>query len=237
MAENASSLNNNYYKCFILSPSFSGQSCLESNSEIDISSITGSQYRQGILPGGYQAIVPSHRFNCSGSITEWTIAVTQRDLYDFDLQVWRPSPTGGDDDNQRYVLIGQYSFTTKMSGPLAKKFNDSSSDPEFPMRVIQVTPPSEDQLQFEPGDVIGVHVTSFLPKGSGIVLLSSSSDQQKGSLEGEGEEEVWYARVDTPVVVDGSQDCPEVTTLDNFASAVPAISVSVNTTTSNGRNV
>ena len=109
--------------------------------------------------------------------------------------------------------------------------NKSSS--EFPTRVIQVTPPSEDQLQFEPGDVLGVHVTSFLPKGSGIVLLSSSSDQRKGNLEGEGEEEVWYARVDAQVV-DGSQDCPEVTTLNNFASAVPAISVSVNTTTSNG---
>ena len=102
------------------------------------------------------------------------------------------------------------------------------------MGVIQVTPQPKDQLQFEPGDVLGVHVTSFLPKGSGIVLLSSSSDQRKGSLEGEGEEEVWYARVDTPVVVD---NCPEVMTLDNFASAIPAISVSVNITTSNGKNV
>ena len=63
---------------------------------------------------------------------EWTIAVTQEDLYDFDLQVWRPSPTGGDDNNQRYVLIGQYSFTIKVSDPLAK----NKSSLEMPMRVI-----------------------------------------------------------------------------------------------------
>lgn len=74
-------------------------------------------------------------------------------------------------------------------------------------------------------------MTSFLPKESGIVLLSSSSGSP------EGEEEVWYARVDTQVVVDGSRDCPEVMTLDNFARAVPAISVSINTTTNNGKNI
>lgn len=208
---------------FILSLSFSGQSCLESNREIDIPSIRRSQYRQGILPGGYQAIVPSYRFNCSGRVMEWTIEVTQQDLYDFDLQVWRPSPTG-DDDTQRYVLIGQYSFKMKQ----LRKNNNFS---EIPTRVVQVTPPPKGQLQFEPGDVLGVHVTSFLQKRSGVVLLSSSSDQGDRSLE-EKEEEVWYARVDTQV----NLDCPEVITLDEFASAVPAISVSVNVTTNTGKN-
>jgi hypothetical protein len=115
--------------------------------------------------------------------------------------------------------------------PLAK-LNDSFS--EMPTRVIQATPPPEDQLRFEPGDVLGVHMTSFLSKGSGIVLLSSSSDQGGKSPE-EKEEKVWYARVDT-LVDDGSRDCPEAISLDDFASAVPAISVSVNTTTNNGKN-
>lgn len=194
--------------------SFSGQSCLESNSELDTPSIR-SQYKQSILPGGHQAIIPSYRFNCSGIITEWTVEVTQLDKYDFDLQVWRPSPTR--DDTQHYVLIGQNSFKRKQPAK-------NSSE----LGVIQATPLPEEQLQFKAGDVLGVYVFSYLPKGSGIALLSS--DQGMRSLE-----EVWYARVDKQAVAQDG-DCPEATILDTFINAVPAISVSVNISTDNGKN-
>ena len=194
---------------------FSGQSCLESNSEIDIPSIR-KQYSQSILPGGHQAIIPSHRFNCSGNITEWTIEVTQADKYDFDLQVWRPK-----DDTQRYVLIGQNSFKRKQPH-LPTKISSE-------LGVIQVTPLPKEQLQFEAGDVVGVCVFSYLPKGSGIALLLS--DQGNRSLE-----EVWYARVDKQAIAQDG-DCPEATILDTFINAVPAISVSVNITADSGKNV
>ena len=130
-------------RCFFTS-TFSGQSCLESIGEIDVRSINESQYRQSILPGGYQAIVPSYRFNCSGNITEWTITVTQRDKYNLDLQVWRPSPTG--DDTRRYVLIGQNSFNRHIPHWLPKNSSKLLGE-------IQATPRPEDQLQIEPGDM------------------------------------------------------------------------------------
>ena len=196
---------------------FSGQTCLESNSEIDITS-TRNQYKQSILPGGHQAIIPGYRFNCSGNITEWIIGVTQLDKYDFDLQVWRPSDSLPRDDTQRYVLIGQNSI---------KRVLPAKNSSE--LGVVRVSPSPEDQLQFEPGDVLGVYVFSYLPKGSGIMLqLSNQGDR--------GLEEVWYATVDKQAVVD-SRDCPDTTTLDTFINAVPAISVSVNIATDNGKHV
>lgn len=141
--------------------------------------------------------------------------MTQLDKYDFDLQVWRPSPTR--DDTQHYVLIGQNSFKRKQPAK-------NSSE----LGVIQATPLPEEQLQFKAGDVLGVYVFSYLPKGSGIALLSS--DQGMRSLE-----EVWYARVDKQAVAQDG-DCPEATTLDTFINAVPAISVSVNITVDNGKS-
>ena len=207
--------------------SFSGQSCLESIGNIDIPNINKSQYRQlnSIRPGRYQAIVPSYRFNCSGNITEWTIAVTQLNMYDFDLQVWRPSPIG--DNTRHYVLIGQNSFYRNASNYPTQ--NGSK------WGVIQVSPPlPENQLQVEPGDVLGIYVFSYPPQGSGIVLLSSRRYRsQRG-------EEVWYTRVGKQAVVGGGQECParpETTILDTFINAIPAISVAVNITTDNGRTV
>ena len=183
-----------------------------------------SQYRQSILPRGYQAIVPSYRFNCNGNITEWTIAVTQIDKYDLELQVWRPSPTG--DDTRGYVLIGQNSFNRHIPNRPPK--NSSKL-----LGVIQATPRPEDQLQVEPGDILGVYVFSYLPRGSGIALLSGDRGNRSQLLE----EEVWYAKVDKQTVVGGGGDCLETTILDTFINAIPVISVTVDITTDNGKNV
>ena len=100
------------------------------------------------------------------------------------------------------------------------------------MIKVMISPLPEDQVHFEPGDVLGVYVSSYWPKGSGIALLSS--EQGDSSLK----EEVWYAMVDKQetAAVDG-QDCPQTTTLDTFINAVPAISVAVNIATDNGKCV
>ena len=99
--------------------------------------------------------------------------------------------------------------------------------------MIVATPLPEEQLQFEPGDVLGVYVSSALAKGSGIALISS--DRENRSLE----EDVWYARVDKQEVEvgDSGQDCPEAETfLDTYVNAVPAIAVSINIAGDNGKN-
>ena len=191
--------------------SLSGQSCLESNSEISFSH-SRDQYKQSVLPGGYQAILPTYRFNCSGNITEWTVEVNElHNKYDFNFQVWRPSPTK--DETQRYVLIGQNS---------AKEVYPPEKNS---MGIIRITVLPEDQMQFQPGDVVGVYVFSYLPK-SGIILLSS--DQGDRVLE-----EVWYANVDSQLAVGG--ECTETTLLETFTNALPAISVSVDIAIDNGK--
>ena len=99
----------------------------------------------------HQAIIPSYKFNCCGNITNWGVDLNPDDdtnpRFSLDFQVWRPSPTVNEDGC--YNLVNNYIVR-------------SISIPTSPVNehVIRVTPLPQDQLQFQPGDVLGFYVES-----------------------------------------------------------------------------
>ena len=163
-----------------------------------------------------QAIIPSYKFNCCGNITAWGVDLnpdTKRGTFDFIFQVWRPSPSVN--------ITGCYS--------LVDNFLSSSITITEIESVARVFPSPQDQLQFEPGDVLGFYVEAHggsSDADNGVVLLSNGSHTS---------ELVWFASVDiTTVQPSQSGSCPYPVGINGVLSssthAAPVISVSVMTT-------
>ena len=136
-------------------------------------------------------------------------------LFDFDLQVWRPSPTVN--ETGCYSLVGNFMVTSTSIPPL----------PEVD-HVARVTPSPQDQLQFQPGDVLGFYVESHgttSDEDNGVVLLNNASYTQ---------ELVWHASITARTSQIGSCPYPVGTAgvLNISTRAAPVISLSIATTTS-----
>ena len=160
----------------------------------------------------HQAIIPSYKFNCCGNITEWGVDLSperenKSKTFNFILQVWRPSPTIQTDSC--YSLINDYRITSiviNQTGPVAT-----------------VTPPPQNQLQFEPGDVLGFYVESHGSGSSdddnGVIVLNNGSHTS---------ELVWHGRITS--LTSQSGGCPyRVGTsglLSTSTHAAPVISIS-----------
>ena len=136
--------------------------------------------------------------------------------FDLDFQVWRPSPTVG--ETGCYSLVNNFAI------------NETSlpSGPEID-HVARVTPPPQNQLQFQPEDVLGFYVESHgtgdVLNDNGVVLLSHANYSS---------ELVWFASVDiTATQPSQSGSCPyPVGTsgiLSSSTRAAPVISISVTT--------
>ena len=133
--------------------------------------------------------------------------------YNFDFQVWRPSPTV--DETGCYSLVNNF-ITISASLPTNPETN----------HVARVTPPPQNQLQFQPGDVLGFYIESHeegggLDDNNGVVLLNA------------GSELVWFSRIDTPPQTFQSGSCPYPVGTNGVLSrstyAAPVISISVTT--------
>lgn len=154
---------------------------------------------------------------CCGNITEWGVDLSpfqENATFDFDFQVWRPSLTV--DETGCYSLVNKFIAT-------------SLSLPDLPAsdHVAKVTPLPQDQLQFQPGDVLGFYVVSHDTKSdgdNGVVLLSNGSHAR---------ELVWYASIDATAQPSQSGSCPYPVginrVLDSLTRAAPVISVSLAT--------
>jgi hypothetical protein len=164
----------------------------------------------------HQAIIPSYKFNCCGNITQLGVDLNpDRDgvnqTFNFILQVWRPwpSPTL---KAECYSLVNDHSITSTSIGP-----NSQTG------QVANVTHLPHNQLQFEPGDVLGFYVESHGPNSSnddnGVVVLNDSSHTS---------ELVWHGRITARTSQSGS--CPyRVGTsgvLNTSTHAAPVISIS-----------
>ena len=136
--------------------------------------------------------------------------------FDFDFQVWRPSPTVN--ETGCYSLVDSF-MTTSISIPPEPQSN----------HVARVTPSPQDQLHFRPGDVLGFYVESHgegdQPRGdddNGVVLLTSA---------GYTSELVWHGRITTQTSQAGS--CPYPVGTDRVLSlstlAAPVISIKITT--------
>ena len=130
--------------------------------------------------------------------------------------MWRPSPTVN--TTGCYSLVDNFMITSTSIAiePLSE-------------HVVRVTPLFQDQLQFQPGDVLGFYVeshTDFLPEDNGVVLLNNASYTS---------EFVWYGRITVaPNSQRGSCPYPIGTShgrvLHSSTHAAPVISISIMTT-------
>ena len=195
---------------------FSGQNCERANNPNGLPSFMdyrGSDLRPESIPELHQAIIPSYRFTCCGNITEWGVDVhpagKKHDrVYNLDLQVWRPSPTV--QTSGCYSLVGNNRFT---SVSLAHQ-------------VAVVTPLPQQQIEFQPGDVLGFMLENTDGNDGGVVLLVDSPKQEGGYET----EEVWLADFSNPVFNNGpchlAVGSEPGRQLNTVTSAAPVISVS-----------
>ena len=95
-----------------------------------------------VIPRGYQALIPSYRFDCSGNITEWLVGVTSPtvELIEIELQVWRPT-VNHDNGPPCFSRVGSNIFTVSST-----------------VQVANFTP--TEQIEFQSGDVVGFRLLS-----------------------------------------------------------------------------
>ena len=138
----------------------------------------------------------------------------QRVRFDFNFQVWRPSPIANKSGCYSLVdnfIVTSISITTKLANE----------------HVARVTPSPQDQLHFKPGDVLGFYVESHNAGSdfdNGVVLLNNGSHTS---------ELVWFASIDTTAQTSQSGSCPypvgTTGVLNLSTHAAPVISVSMTT--------
>ena len=131
--------------------------------------------------------------------------------FDIDFQVWRPSPTVN--ETGCYSLVGNYIVRSIAI----------TGTPEI-NHVARVTPPPQDQLQFQPGDVLGFYVESHGTSSdfdNGVVLLNNGSHTN---------ELVYFASIGTTAQNSQSGSCPypagSSRVLNSTTHAAPVISIS-----------
>ena len=165
----------------------------------------------------HQAIIPTYKFNCCGNIIGWGVDLNpDRDeedkTFDFILQVWRPSPTL-QTMAECYSLISDHRIISTVIK------TDSRTG-----RVARVTPLLQNQLEFEPGDVLGFYVESHgsgpSDDDNGVVVLNNGSHTS---------ELVWHGRITSLTSRSGSCPYPVGTSglLSTPTHAAPVISISV----------
>ena len=198
-------------------------SCLQTNSEDGLPFFQGYAGDAG-RPGRriqhqHQAIIPSYKFNCCGNIKEWGVdlnPVEENVTFNFDFQVWRPSPTVN--ETGCYSLVNNF-IVRSISIPI---------QPESE-HVARVTPSPQDRLQFQPRDVLGFYVESdgtSSNNDNGVVLLDNGSHTS---------ELVWFGRIDVTAQPSQSGSCPYPVgingVLNSLTRAAPVISVGITTVT------
>jgi hypothetical protein len=108
---------------------------------------------------GYLVVVPQLRFTCHGSITSWhalahfNTADAALDIlfHDITFQLWRPSA----DDNRIYSFVG--SNVARFAGHEIRAGRTVLEDGTQFCNLTS-TPPIQERLQFQPGDVIGWYI-------------------------------------------------------------------------------
>ena len=199
---------------------FSAQinTCLKTNSDIGLPFFQGYTGSAGNpsrrIQSEHQAIIPSYQLSCCGNITAWGLDVNPADSsanFDIDFQVWRPSPTVN--ETGCYSLVGNY---------IVRSFIINGTPQAN--HVARVTPSPQDQLQFQPGDVLGFYVESHGTSSdfdNGVVMLNNGSHTN---------ELVHFASIDVTSQPPQSGSCPYPVgsngILNSTTRAAPVISIS-----------
>ncbi len=122
--------------------------------------------------------------------------------YTLNLQVWRPSPTVDQAGSGDYSLVGNNRFSAiSLSGGVA-----------------EVTPSSQDYIQFQSRDVLGFYVEEAKDDNSkGVVVLTTDSYTN---------ELVWYASATSQTVTGCSISVGTGGDLTSLLQGAPVISIS-----------
>ena len=189
-----------------------GQNCLKANNENGLPDYQRmeSGLKSVVFPLQHQAIIPSYKFQCCGTITEWEVSIASSGSNTMDvlsLQVWRPSPSVN--ETGCYNLVG----------------NNNFSSVSLESELTSVTPLPHEQIHFQPGDVLGFYVENGqqVEYASGVMMLCDLNEQGDRGYE---TEEVWYA---TNLVFSNAKCLAAVgpgRLLDSSTNVAPIISVS-----------
>ena len=134
----------------------------------------------------FQAIVPAYTFQCSGRVTEWRACVqpggSSSQQYYIQFQVWRSTGIDG-----CYDLVG---YNTPLDDEDSEEFLSPPGDSDDPLHRCVVLPVRESQqMEFQPGDVIGYYVDYF----------RDGQESNNGGIQWiEGDDAVVYYRDDLP---------------------------------------
>ena len=126
-----------------------------------------------------QAIVPAYTFQCSGRVTEWRACVQpggrNDEQYYIQFQVWRSTGIEG-----CYDLVGSNS---PLDDEDSEEFLSPQGDSDDPLYRCVVLPVRESQqIEFQPGDVIGYYVDHFSRGDGGIQWIDDSDEDEGGVL-------------------------------------------------------
>ena len=108
---------------------------------------------------GYLFIAPQLKFDCHGTITTWhalTYFNTEEDalgilFHDITFQLWRPST----EDSRVYSFVGS-NIAKFIGNEIRAGYTILDDDTQF--SNLTSTPPAQERLQFQPGDVIGWYI-------------------------------------------------------------------------------
>ena len=138
-----------------------------------------------------QAIVPPYTFNCTGRVTEWRACMDLGgggERYYIQFQVWRPAGVPG-----CYRLVGFNAPPEPTFDGMGEVNNtDQLLQPGDLLDRCVLLPVSEgEQIQFQPGDVIGYYADRFREDGD---------DRDNGGVQVVSDQNVVvYNRIDVPL--------------------------------------
>ena len=113
----------------------------------------------------FQAIVPDYTFQCSGRVTEWGACVQpggNREQYYIQFQVWAPTET-----SNCYRLVG---FNTPMDAVEPEEYLAPQD------HCVVLTVRDEEQIQVEPGYVVGYYVEFYRNEDGGIQWIKGGGN-------------------------------------------------------------
>ncbi|XP_064406791.1 uncharacterized protein LOC135351658 isoform X2 [Halichondria panicea] len=153
-----------------------------------------------------QVIIKSYKFHCCGKVGGWSafLEASGGEVYSIKFQIWRPM------SSNRFVKIGENSF------PLLTFANNPNTNSD-----IEKIPANSEQLDFQPGDVVGY----YLEQEDGGTNVGLKFDSRDFNLE-----ELWYATGNSELQNECLLEVGNAGDLSMSTSLGPIISVSLATT-------
>lgn len=112
-----------------------------------------------LVPAQLLVLVPHYQIQCSGRVSEWTAVIDgelHQQIIDLSYQVWRP-----DTSNSSYTLVGRNHHQ------IVYNANE---------HIYSFHPETDQQIQVETGDIIGLYTYDPIDKGYGVQIGSFSKD-------------------------------------------------------------